>query len=237
MKIAYLMNSYPMVSTTFIGREIAALEVRGFEVARYAIRRWSGELVDDLDRREAEITSYLLENGAAALFKGLAAEAARNPKGMAAALKLWWALVANAGGGPVRHVAYLLEAVALRRRLRAAPVAHLHAHWSTNTAAVAMLCAAMGGPAYSFTIHGQDELFEPAIRRHSQERTSTDRTTLRRRAPRERHGSASTTTTDRFASSLGRQSIDVLAPPSPNVREPGLKTSRYGLALGPCSAS
>jgi glycosyltransferase involved in cell wall biosynthesis len=162
MKIAYLMNSYPMVSTTFIGREIAALEARGFEVARYAIRRWDGALVDDLDRREAEISSYLLEDGAAALIKGFAAEAARNPKGVLAALRLWKALVANAGGGMVRHVAYLLEAAALRRRLRAAPAAHLHAHWSTNTAAVAMLCRAIGGPAYSFTIHGPDELFDPA---------------------------------------------------------------------------
>jgi colanic acid/amylovoran biosynthesis glycosyltransferase len=161
MKIAYMMNTYPVVSGTFIGREIAALERRGFEIARFALRRWDQPLVDDGDRREADRTEYLLEAGAPRLLAGFAAEAAANPSGMARALKLWARLIANAGGGPARHAAYLLEAVALRRRLRRDPVAHIHAHWSTNTAAVCLLTRALGGPGYSFTVHGPDELFEP----------------------------------------------------------------------------
>ena len=160
MRIAYLMNTYPMVSTTFIGREIEGLEARGFDVARYVIRRWTGRLVDPRDIAEAERADHLLEDGAPRLVGGFLAEAARNPSGVIAAARLCWRLW-RAGGGAVRHAAYLLEAVALRRRLRAAPVAHLHAHFSTNAAAVAMMCHALGGPPYSFTVHGPDELFDP----------------------------------------------------------------------------
>ena len=160
MKIAYLMNSYPMVSSTFIGREIRALEDEGFSVARYAFRRWDGTLVDPRDIAEQERTDYLLDDGAAGLALGLLREAAGNPRGLARALRLWWPLW-RAAGGLVRHVAYLLEAVALHRRLRTDSVEHIHAHFSTNAAAVAMMVHAMGGPGYSFTVHGPDELFEP----------------------------------------------------------------------------
>ena len=42
MRIAYLMNQYPMVSHVFIRREILALERRGVEIMRIALRGWHG---------------------------------------------------------------------------------------------------------------------------------------------------------------------------------------------------
>lgn len=163
MRIGYVLNSYPMTSTTFIRREIEALEAQGFEVKRYAVRRWTGgDLVDARDRAEAERTRYLLERGAARLAGALAAETLTNPRGVLRALGLWRRLVANAGGGLTRHVAYLLEAAALKRQAMRDGARHLHAHFSTNAAAVAMLAEAMGGPAFSFTAHGPDEFRDPA---------------------------------------------------------------------------
>lgn len=160
MQIAYLMNTYPLISTTFIVREIEALERSGFDIARYAFRSWDGELVDSSDLAEAERTDYLLHDGALRLGLGFLRETLKNFGGVRKAARLWWRLWRN-GGGLVRHVAYFLEAVALRQRFRAAPVTHIHAHFSTNAAAVAMLVRAMGGPGYSFTVHGPDELFNP----------------------------------------------------------------------------
>jgi hypothetical protein len=59
MKIAYLMNSYPMASTTFIRREIHALEELGVDVKRFAVRPWSEQLVDARDLDERDKTTYL----------------------------------------------------------------------------------------------------------------------------------------------------------------------------------
>jgi len=161
MTIGYVMNSYPMVSTTFIGREIAALERQGLTVRRYAIRPWEGPLVDPADRAEQARTTYLLAP-APRLLAGLAAEALRNPLGLARGLAATLRLARAARGRVVAHVAYLLEAVQLKRRAEADGVGHLHAHFSTNSAAVALICARLGGPSYSFTVHGPDELLDTA---------------------------------------------------------------------------
>jgi glycosyltransferase involved in cell wall biosynthesis len=60
----------------------------------------------------------------------------------------------------VRPVAYLAEAAYLLEQAQAERLTHIHAHFGTNAAAVAMLCRTMGGPPYSFTVHGPDELHE-----------------------------------------------------------------------------
>ena len=60
MKVAYLTNQYPKVSHTFIRREIAAVQERGIDVARFSIRRSPDELVDSLDVAEEKRTTVLL---------------------------------------------------------------------------------------------------------------------------------------------------------------------------------
>jgi glycosyltransferase involved in cell wall biosynthesis len=40
-------------------------------------------------------------------------------------------------------------------------VQHLHAHFGTNAAAVAMLTHSLGGPPWSFTVHGPEEFDKP----------------------------------------------------------------------------
>ena len=38
---------------------------------------------------------------------------------------------------------------------------HLHAHFGTNSAEVAMLVHVLGGPPWSFTVHGPEEFDKP----------------------------------------------------------------------------
>ena len=71
MRIAYLANQYPSVSHSFIRREILALERRGFEVMRIAIREWNPELLDAENQSERERTRYVLREGAPALLIAL----------------------------------------------------------------------------------------------------------------------------------------------------------------------
>lgn len=160
MRIGYLMNMYPVISGTFIRREIHAIEAEGVAVMRYALRPWEGALVDPADRAEQERTFYLLSGRVPALLGDFAAECATNPAGVWRALKGWARLWRNAGCGFVPHVAYLLEAVSLKRRAARDGIAHIHAHFSTNTAAVALLSHRLGGPGYSFTAHGPDEFVD-----------------------------------------------------------------------------
>ena len=160
MRIGYLMNAYPMTSTTFIRREIHAIEDQGVEVKRYAIRPWSETLVDDQDIAEQERTFYLLVGRLPELLGDFFKEVVSNPVGMARAISTWLRLLRNAGGAFIPHVAYLLESISLKRRTNSDGISHLHTHFSTNSAAVAMLSHRLGGPGYSFTAHGPDEFVD-----------------------------------------------------------------------------
>ena len=57
VRIAYLVNQYPMASLTFIRREIAALESMGHHVARFALQRW----VEDPQRHHGPVTNQRCE--------------------------------------------------------------------------------------------------------------------------------------------------------------------------------
>mgnify|MGYP001239127186 CR=1 FL=1 len=161
--IAYLMNTYPLTSTTFIRREIEAHERRGMKVKRYAMRRWDGELVDPLDIAEIERTHYILSGNAGGLVKAFFRELIKNPGGLMKALGPWCSLLKSARGGVIRHIAYLMEACHFRQRAEADHIDHVHVHFLTNSTAVAMLAHIMGGPSYSATVHGPDELTDAPL--------------------------------------------------------------------------
>jgi colanic acid/amylovoran biosynthesis glycosyltransferase len=166
MKIAYLMNTYPLISTTFIRREIHALEELGVQVERFAVREWAEDLVDPMDIQERDRTSYLLTGNQSGLIGSFIKEFVVNPRGLFRGLTTAYRLWRDAGEGFVRHAAYLLEAVSLRQRMAAAQSQHVHVHFGTNAATVAMLSLAMGGGTYSFTAHGPDEFMDPARSRY-----------------------------------------------------------------------
>lgn len=155
--IAYLINQYPKVSHSFIRREIAGVESWGVRVVRYAIRSCESELVDACDRSELARTRIILGVGFQGLLWALFRVILTRPflflKTLALSLRLgrksekrWWL-----------HVVYLAEGCVLLQWCLEAGVSHIHAHFGTNATTVAMLCRALGGPAYSFTVHGPEE--------------------------------------------------------------------------------
>lgn len=162
MRVAYLVNQYPKVSHTFIRREIAALERLGVPVRRFALRGWDAEVVDPEDRAEQARTHYLLRGGLVPLLAASLAEALAAPARFMAALALALRMGRRADRPWPYHLVYLAEACALRRALRAGGGAEqLHAHFGTNAAEVAMLAHALGGPPFSFTVHGPEEFDKP----------------------------------------------------------------------------
>jgi glycosyltransferase involved in cell wall biosynthesis len=161
VKIGYLVNEYPTVSHAFIRREIRALEGRGVEVVRFSLRPARGELVLEDDLSERDLTRVVLAAGWARLALAVARVALARPqrflRALALALRVGW----RSDRGLPLHVAYLVEACLLLRWLRESGAQHLHAHFGTNPATVAMLCRALGGPPFSFTVHGPEEFDKP----------------------------------------------------------------------------
>jgi colanic acid/amylovoran biosynthesis glycosyltransferase len=158
MKIAYLISQYPKVSHSFIRREIAALEAEGIEIVRYSIRSCASELVDEADKQELAKTKFILEVGAIALLFNLIKVAITRPIRFFAALWLTFKIGWGQDRGLLIHLAYLAEACVLLGWAKDANISHIHAHFAFNPTTVAMLCHVLGGPTYSFTVHGPEEI-------------------------------------------------------------------------------
>lgn len=160
MKIAYILNSYPQPSHSFIRREIRSLERQGHEVTRLAMRPGDAPLVDAQDEEEKAATTYVLQAGAMAL-SGALLRCVLAPGHLMRALRLAVQCGRRAETGVPRHLIYLAEAAYVAERCRSAKIVHTHAHFGTNAATVAMLSHALGGPEYSFTVHGPEEFDAP----------------------------------------------------------------------------
>ncbi|CAD5919053.1 Putative colanic acid biosynthesis glycosyltransferase WcaL [Planktothrix tepida] len=157
MKVAYLINQYPKVSHSFIRREILAVEAQGLEISRFAIRSLESELIDPADQQESEKTRFILKVGIWGLLSHLLQVGLTHPQRLwqtgRLALKLGW----GSERGVFLHGIYLAEACVLFHWLSQDKIDHLHVHFGTNSATVALLCQALGGPPYSMTIHGPEE--------------------------------------------------------------------------------
>jgi len=161
IKVAYLVSQYPKVSHSFIRREILALEQQGIDVIRISVRGWDGELVDATDILERDKTQYLLKAGVSGLVRGVWSVLRDRPrlflKGLMAAIKMgiradrYWPY----------HLIYLAEACVMLEMIAQAGVQHVHAHFGANATEVAMLSRILGGPSYSFTVHGPEEFDKP----------------------------------------------------------------------------
>ena len=161
LKLAYFVNQYPKVSHSFIRREILALERQGCEVQRIALRGWDDPLPDPADQRERDQTRYVFRQGVAPLVLSLLVAFARSPLKVARALALACRMSRNSDRPLPYHLAYLAEACRIIPWLRDSGAQHLHAHFGSNSAEVAMLVEALGGPPYSFTVHGPGEFRQP----------------------------------------------------------------------------
>jgi colanic acid/amylovoran biosynthesis glycosyltransferase len=163
MKLAYLVNQYPKVSHTFIRREIAALEGLGVEVERFSIRPTLEELEDRADQVEKQRTHVVLEDGVVGLAKVVLWFGVAQPWRLLRAAKLAFDVGKASERGLLRHFVYLGEACSLARSVKRAGCGHVHAHFGTNSATVAMLCRELGGPPFSFTVHGPEEFDKPDL--------------------------------------------------------------------------
>ncbi|MBP0596910.1 glycosyltransferase [Herbaspirillum sp. LeCh32-8] len=160
-KIAYFINQYPKVSHSFIRREIAAVEEQGFEVQRIALRGWDAEVVDEDDRAERARTQYILQRGMGGLLAPLARRLMARPGRFFSALGLAFRMAMRGERSLPYHLVYLAEAAQVVEWTAAFGAHHIHAHFGTNSTEIVMLAQALGGPSYSFTVHGPEEFDKP----------------------------------------------------------------------------
>jgi colanic acid/amylovoran biosynthesis glycosyltransferase len=161
MHICYLTTEYPKVSHTFIRNEILEIERLGVRVVRVAVRGWVEAVVDEADVEEKTKSRYLLGHSIGFYGKAVLAALARNPLGLFRALVEAVALSRRSNRSLVYHLVYLLEACVLTNLVREQGIPHIHVHFATNCAEVALLAKVICGVTYSLTVHGSGEWDRP----------------------------------------------------------------------------
>ena len=103
-------------------------------------------------------TRFVLQGGARALASAFLRVLFRHPLRLVKALATYMEAQQTGRSPPPRS--FDLSAGSLRRLsagLKSKRSEHLHAHFGTNPAEVAMLVHELGGPRWSFTAHGPEE--------------------------------------------------------------------------------
>lgn len=161
--VAYLTNQYPKVSHAFIRRELLQMEAAGVTVHRYSVRPTPDQLVDEGDIAENDKTKIILQEGAVGLLLAMIAVFVQDSGRFIDVLREAWRIGYRSDRGRLLHIVYFAEACVLKRWAERDGVQHIHVHFGTNPTTVAMLCRMLGGPRYSFTVHGPDEFDKATI--------------------------------------------------------------------------
>ena len=161
IRLAYLTTEYPKVSHTFIRREILELERRGHDVLRLAIRGPGDNIADGKDHTEAARTIHFVSLPKVQILLATLKTVLARPLRFLSAFLTTIQMSRASERGLLRHLAYLLEAIAFLHITDQHCIQHVHVHFGTNAAAVARLIRLLGGPPYSMTIHGPSEFDAP----------------------------------------------------------------------------
>ncbi|HSK34751.1 MAG TPA: glycosyltransferase family 4 protein [Propionicimonas sp.] len=160
--VAYLVSQYPLISHTFIEREIEGLRALGVPVHTFSIRP-PGALLSDTMRAEAERTTVLQDSMAGIATAGLR-ELLTHPRATLSSSARALGTGEARARSRVWQLFYAAEAMRLLEELNRLGIRHIHAHFANNGADVARAAIAHarkvdpdGGWRWSFTMHGPTE--------------------------------------------------------------------------------
>jgi len=149
--IAYVVSAWPRLSQTFVLNEVLALEKKGLRVLIFSVKNPGGEPVHARVSSVRAPVHYLSLTGRRRQVWAANLRIARSKPWCyfhllteAARYRSWDIL---------RH---FWQAGYLADLLRRDPATHLHAHFATAPALVAMFASQLSGTAFSFTAHARD---------------------------------------------------------------------------------
>lgn len=152
VRVGYLLKMYPRFSQTFVVNEILELERQGLDVSIVSLRKPNEGVFHECITRVKARAHYLPGSMLAGVRGHLRTHwrlVRRSPANYMATL---WLICSRKG---IRWREFL-QAGHLLRWVRGRRVKHVHVHFGTDEASVAMLAHMAGGLSYSMTLHAFD---------------------------------------------------------------------------------
>jgi glycosyltransferase involved in cell wall biosynthesis len=163
-RLAYVIGTYPVPTTTFIDREIEALRRLGADVRVISIRRPAGSDLSETQRRIQADVRYVLPVGAADLLRSHVGFLLSRPGAYARTLIYVVSRPHPSVRSRARTVLHFGVGVHVARLIRElAPIDHLHAHFVDRAALVALVAGRLLGRSFSATAHANDIYVDPVL--------------------------------------------------------------------------
>jgi colanic acid/amylovoran biosynthesis glycosyltransferase len=153
MKIAYISQHFPVLTETFVYREITALRKLGVEIVPLANRTVSRDMLPKEAQPFLDETISVFPLAYFSIFWAHVYFAFRFPR---CYLRMWLTLLREPSRSPriwLRNIAHVVGATLLAYRIRNQGIDHIHAHFSNNSASLAMHIATLLHISFSFTVH------------------------------------------------------------------------------------
>ncbi len=162
LRIAYLVSRYPAISHTFILREVLALRRRGFEIHTASINppNCAPEGLTDEELHEVETTFYIKSVAVPRILAALLGQMFLSPLRFFAGFLYALRIAGSDLRAMLFSVFYFGEAVLLSAWMRRKGLSHVHVHFATPAATVALIATRIAKIEFSVTVHGPDEFYE-----------------------------------------------------------------------------
>ena len=161
-RLAYIIGTYPLLTTTFIDREIEALRRQGQTIQVLSVRRPHGALSPEQERLAADVV-YMLPLNLMAFVRGVMTFLLRRP---ATFFSVLWFLVTrphDRPGSRFKTAIHFMQGVYAAYQIRPWRPEHIHAHFADRATTMALVCARLLDLPYSFTAHANDIYVSPVM--------------------------------------------------------------------------
>lgn len=162
LELAYVVGTYPLLTTTFIDREIELLRQWGISVHVVSIRRPSRSLSPEQEALQEDV-SYLLPVSPAALIAGHLWAMLTRPVAFFGALLYLLTRPHPSMQARLKTVMHFGEGVYAAYLLRQRPANQIHAHFVDRAATVALIVGRLLNIPYSATAHANDIYVNPVL--------------------------------------------------------------------------
>jgi len=155
MKIAYVMSRFPLLSETFILREMIEVEKQGHEIVLYPLI-CQDQAVTHEEAKKWALRANNIPFISLEIFRENVKALLQNPIQYISLLwKIFWDNLSSFDF--LTKGLYLFpKAVYTARQLKLEGVDHIHAHYATHPALLAWIAHKLTGITYSITIHSHD---------------------------------------------------------------------------------
>lgn len=152
-RIAYITQSFPLLTETFVYREVLGLRETGHSVHAFAIRKPASDRLSEESRHLMDDSTYFFPVQWFTFFTSHLFYFGTRPGKYLSTL---WLVLTKSGKGIRNRILALVHfcmAASFARKMQRLKIRHNHAHFSINAATIALVIYRLTGIPFSFTAH------------------------------------------------------------------------------------